>query len=55
MSRYSADCREMPSANSCDVKISGSPEYLVEAAAVHMITHHLRLLRLLRLTGRLAA
>jgi hypothetical protein len=30
----------MPSDNNCDVKISGSEEHLVEAAAVHMITHH---------------
>jgi hypothetical protein len=29
----------MPSDNNCDVKISGSEEHLVEAAAVHMVTH----------------
>ena len=40
LTRYSVDCREMPSDNDCDVKISGSEEHVVEAAAVHMITHH---------------
>lgn len=40
MARYSVDCREIPSDNDCDVKISGSEEHLVEAAAVHMVTRH---------------
>ena len=40
MARYSVDCREMPSDNNCNVKISGSDEHLVEAAAVHMVTRH---------------
>jgi hypothetical protein len=40
MTRYSVDCREMPSDNNCDVRISGSEEHVVEAAAVHMVTHH---------------
>jgi hypothetical protein len=40
MTRYSVDCREMPSDNDCDVKISGSEEHLVEAAAVHTVTLH---------------
>jgi hypothetical protein len=40
MTRYSVDCRDMPSDNNCDIKISGSEEHLVDAAAVHMITHH---------------
>jgi hypothetical protein len=40
MARYSVDCRHMPSESNCDIKISGSEEHLVEAAAVHMITHH---------------
>jgi len=40
MTRYSVDCREMPSDNNCDVKISGSEAHLVDAAAVHMVTHH---------------
>ena len=40
MTRSSVDCREMPSDNNCDVTISSSEEHLVEAAAVHMVTHH---------------
>ncbi len=40
MTRYSVDCRDTPSDNNCDVKISGSEEHLVEAAAAHMVTHH---------------
>jgi hypothetical protein len=31
MTRYSVDCRDMPSTNNCDVKISGSLQHLVEA------------------------
>jgi len=42
MTRYSVDCRDTPSDNNCDVKISGSEEHLVEAAAAHMVTHHQR-------------
>lgn len=40
MARYSVDCREIPSDNNCDVKISGSEGHLVEAAAVLMVAHH---------------
>jgi len=40
MTRHSVYCREIPSGNNCDVKISGSEEHLVDAAAVHMVTHH---------------
>ena len=40
MTRYSVECREMPSDNNCEVKISGSREHPVEAATVHMVTHH---------------
>jgi hypothetical protein len=36
MTRYSADCREMPSDSNCDVKMSGSEEHLVDAAAAHL-------------------
>jgi hypothetical protein len=39
MTCFSVDCRETPSDNNCDVKISGSDAHLVEAAAVHMVTH----------------
>ena len=40
MTAYSIDCRHVPSDNNCDVKISGSEAHLVDAAAVHMVTHH---------------
>jgi hypothetical protein len=30
----------MPSDGDCDVKISGSEEHLVNAAAAHMVAHH---------------
>ena len=40
MTRCSVDCRDMPSDSNCDVKMSGSEQHLVEAAAVHVVTHH---------------
>ena len=40
MTRYYMDCRDLPSENKCDVRMSGSEEHLVEAAAVHAITAH---------------
>ncbi len=41
MTRYYMDCRDLPSENDCDIRMSGSEEHLVEAAAVHaMITAH---------------
>jgi len=40
MTRCSVDCRDISGDSNCDVKISGSEEHLVEAAAVHMVTHH---------------
>jgi len=40
VTRYSVDCRDRPIDGNCDVKMSGSEEHLVEAAAVHMVTHH---------------
>ena len=40
MTRYYMDCRDLPSENNCDVRMSGSEEHLVEAAAIHAITAH---------------
>ena len=40
MTRSSVDCRQIPGDNNWDVKISGSEELVVAAAAVHMVTHH---------------
>ena len=40
MVRKSIDCREMPSENNCDLKMSGSEEHLLPAAVNHAITVH---------------
>ena len=40
MTRYYMDCRDLRSENNCDVRMSGSEDHLVEAAAVHAITAH---------------
>ena len=40
MTRYYLDCRDLPSESNCDIRMSGSEEHLVEAAAVHAITAH---------------
>ena len=40
MTRKSIDCREMPSENGCDLKMSGSEEHLLPTAVNHAVTVH---------------
>jgi len=40
MARKSIDCREMPSENNCDLKMSGSEEHLLSAAVEHAVKAH---------------
>jgi len=38
--RKSIDCREYPSENNCSLRISGTEEEVVEAAAQHAMRSH---------------
>lgn len=40
MARKSIDCRNMPSENNCDLKMSGSEEHILPAAVNHAVTVH---------------
>ncbi len=40
MTRYAVDCRKMPSDNSCSLRIEGTREEVLKAAAEHAVSSH---------------